>query len=32
MSNINFTSPDEPQQNIVEVRLNGIKEFNKEDK
>ena len=32
MSNINFTYPDEPQQNIVKVRFNRIKKGNKEDK
>lgn len=32
MSNINFTYPDEPQQNIVEVRFNSTKEGDKGDK
>ena len=32
MSNINFTYPDEPQQNIVEVRFNSAKEGDKGDK
>lgn len=32
MSNINFTYPDEPQQNVVEVRFNSTKEGDKGDK
>ena len=32
MNNINFTYPDEPQQNIVEVRFNSAKEGDKGDK